>query len=247
MTYIQINNWSILLVLYGPTQAPPFLKTSANTSQLVNSELSDKFDLRYHYYDQRGVFIWSPLANMVNRTPFEGTIIPYFPTTTQRHRKKKVEITCRKVSFLSSSPLRLSNPCLCCVTDDFNYLLTPCTQQIHMINGPGDCCTHHLDGAKESKQLSSTVILKTATTAGGGLQVYRGRTRNCPSLDPVDSYLVSKGSHPFFLSETAGSNNMPREKAAYKPQWGERLLEMIGQQIAALYMEIVVKEMEAGM
>lgn len=66
-----------------------------------------------------------------------------------------------------------------------------------MINGPGGCYSHHLDGAKESKELFSTVILKTATTAGeargGGeaLQVCRGRARNRPSLDSVDSYLVS--------------------------------------------------------
>ena len=53
------------------------------------------------------------------------------------------------------------------MTDGFNYLLTPCTQQIHMINGVGGCCSYHLDGAKESKELFSTVILKTAYTAGG--------------------------------------------------------------------------------
>lgn len=71
--------------------------------------------------------------------------------------------------FLPASP----NLCFCCVTDDFNYLLTPCTQQIHMINGVGSCCSHHLDGAKESKELFSTVILKTATTAGGDAGVPR--------------------------------------------------------------------------
>lgn len=54
------------------------------------------------------------------------------------------------------------------MTDDFNYLLTPCTQQIHMINCPGGRYSHHLDGAKESKELFYAVILKTATTAGGG-------------------------------------------------------------------------------
>ncbi len=44
--YVFINNLSILLlVLQGPIQALPFLKMSENTSQLMNSELSDKFDL----------------------------------------------------------------------------------------------------------------------------------------------------------------------------------------------------------
>lgn len=63
----------------------------------------------------------------------------------------------------------LFSPFFCCVTDDFNYLLTPCTQQIHMINCPGGRYSHHLDGAKESKELFYAVILKTATTAGGGI------------------------------------------------------------------------------
>lgn len=57
----------------------------------------------------------------------------------------------QKIIFFSLSlsfPLQLSDPCFCCVTDDFNYLLTPCTQQIHMINGLGDCCNHHLDEAE---------------------------------------------------------------------------------------------------
>ncbi len=51
------------------------MKMSANTSQLVNSELSDKFDLRHCEYDERVTFIWSPLINTVNTTPFEGTDI----------------------------------------------------------------------------------------------------------------------------------------------------------------------------
>lgn len=42
----------------------------------------------------------------------------------------------------------------------------------------------------------------------------RGRTRNWPSLDSVDSYLVSQGSLPFFLPETTGSDSMPLEKEA---------------------------------
>ncbi len=39
--YIKIKNLSTLT---GPMLASPCLKTSANTSQLVNLELSDKFD-----------------------------------------------------------------------------------------------------------------------------------------------------------------------------------------------------------
>lgn len=42
----------------------------------------------------------------------------------------------------------------------------------------------------------------------------QGRTGNCPSLDPVDSYLVSQGSHPFFLPETVGSYTILLEKEA---------------------------------
>lgn len=74
------------------------------------------------------------------------------PSSSQICRKR-VEITRqnRELSFLSCFPLRLSDPCFCCVTDDFNYLLTLRTQQIHMINGVGDCCSHHLDEAKEYK------------------------------------------------------------------------------------------------
>ncbi len=59
----------LFLVLYGPIQAPPFLKMSANTSQLVNSELSDEFDLGRREYDQRGAFMWSLPVNTVN-TPY---------------------------------------------------------------------------------------------------------------------------------------------------------------------------------
>lgn len=83
----------------------------------------------------------------------------------------------RKVSFLFSVAHWLPSPCFCCVTDDFNYLLTPCTQQIHMINGLGSCCSHHLDGAKESKELFSTVIFTTATTAGGIAGLPRGNKK----------------------------------------------------------------------
>lgn len=74
------------------------------------------------------------------------------PSSSQICRKR-VEITRqnRELSFLSCFPLRLSDPRFCCVTDDFNYLLTLRTQQIHMINGVGDCCSHHLDEAKEYK------------------------------------------------------------------------------------------------
>ncbi len=50
--YIQMNNLSTLT--FGPVRDKmgfTFLKTSANTSQLVNSELSDKSDLRREEYD----------------------------------------------------------------------------------------------------------------------------------------------------------------------------------------------------
>ncbi len=59
--------------LVGPKRALPFLKTSANTLQLVNSELSDKFDLRRHENNKRGAFTSSLLMNTVTTTPFEGT------------------------------------------------------------------------------------------------------------------------------------------------------------------------------
>ncbi len=51
------------LVLHESTRALPFLQTSANTSQLVNSEPSDKFDFGRREYDRMGclycLFSWT--------------------------------------------------------------------------------------------------------------------------------------------------------------------------------------------
>lgn len=140
-----------------------------------------------------------------------------FPQSLLCYNKIRVEKASnhpkRSLSFAFFTPC-FSDPCFCCVTDDFNYLLTPCAQQIHMINGPGDCCTHHLDGAKESVELSSTVILKTAPTAGGGLQVYRGNEK--PSQFRSSWQLFSvKRVRSIFLSETAGSLDMLLEKETH--------------------------------
>ncbi len=47
-----------------------FFRTLANTSQIMNSELPDKFNLQRCEYDW-GVFIQSVLVNTVNTTQFE--------------------------------------------------------------------------------------------------------------------------------------------------------------------------------
>lgn len=62
----------------------------------------------------------------------------------------------------------------------------------------------------------------------------------------ADSYLVSERSQPFFffLSGAAGSNNM--KERPYRRSRGGRLWEMIGRQIAALGMEIVVRYGKEG-
>ncbi len=56
--HIQINHLSTLMVLYGPVWAPPFLKMSASSSQLVSLKPSRKVDSGCHKYDQRGA-VWS--------------------------------------------------------------------------------------------------------------------------------------------------------------------------------------------
>lgn len=155
--------------------------------------------------------------------------------------------TCRKVFFLFSFSLHLSDPCFCCVTDDFNYLLTPCTQQIHMINGPGGCCNHHLDGAKESKQLFSTVILKTATTAGGDCRCTKGERETVPVQIRLTAIQCHRGHIHFSFLRLQAATICLQKKKPISPQQGERLLQTIDQQIAAFYMEIVVKEMKDEM
>ncbi len=72
-----INNLSTLAIAsFGPVRAPPFLRTTANTSRLMNWELSDKYDLQCCEWDKRGTFIWSLLVNMAKTTPFKGTVSP---------------------------------------------------------------------------------------------------------------------------------------------------------------------------
>lgn len=78
---------------------------------------------------------------------FSQSLLSYHNSNPQKEGGKNTTQQRGLFPFL----FRLSDPCFCCVTDDFNYLLTPCTQQIHMINGVGDGCSHHLDGAKECK------------------------------------------------------------------------------------------------
>ena len=187
-----------------------------------------------------GFFNLSPFSSYIHDFSFLGLLSP---TATKSHWNS-CGVSARSPPFsllLTASPV----PCFCSVTDDFNYLLTPCTQQIHMINCPGSCWSHHLDGARESKELFSTVTVKTITTAGEDCRCTKGEQGNRPSLDPVDGYLVSRGSHPFFLCETAGSDNIcSSKKNPMSPQLGETLCGQFGRQIAALYMKIVVKELE---
>lgn len=97
------------------------------------------------------------------------------------------------------------------------------------------------------KYLQHTVILETATTAGVGVGG-GGRTRNRPSLDPVDGYLVSRRSQPFFFFLGLQVATIWK-KGCISTVGGGGLWEMIGRKIAALGMEIAVryrKEGEAG-
>ncbi len=66
----------LLLVLYGLMRAPPFLKTSANTSQIVSSELSDNFKLYLRVAFIYGAFEWCCVYRVYKKRP------PLFVFTT---------------------------------------------------------------------------------------------------------------------------------------------------------------------
>lgn len=55
--------------------------------------------------------------------------------------------------------------------------------------------------------------------------MYKGRTRNGAGLDPVDSYLVSQGSHPFFFSflRLQAATLCLQKKKPISPQWGREI------------------------
>lgn len=54
--------------------------------------------------------------------------------------------------------------------------------------------------------------------------MYKGRTRNGAGLDPVDSYLVSQGSHPFFFFLRLQSATLClQKKKPISPQWGREI------------------------
>lgn len=145
-----------------------------------------------------------------NLAPYfhEGFLLP--PTQISRKRGA-VETTWQYVElfltfllpfflFSLSSPFS-SVPLFCLVTDGFNYPLTLRTQQIHVINWACDCCGHRLEAEveQEKEEGEGEELLLPQQGGGGVCRCAEEERTNSPSLDPVDSYLVSKGSHPFFF------------------------------------------------
>ncbi len=79
----------LLLVLYGSIWALPFLKMTANTSQLVNLELF--YDVMSMTREGRSYGLLC--VNTVNSTPFEGTSSDNAVSPAQRNYIRHVMLS----------------------------------------------------------------------------------------------------------------------------------------------------------